>query len=70
MHIYASQVLLPGLWRWLSSAAGTEGPMMPVGCSWACYRVKREGQELVSVPSDKTLEEIRSQAPALSTSVS
>lgn len=47
---------------------------MPVGCSWACYRVKREGQELVSVPSQKTLEEnhllVRSQAPALSTSVS
>ena len=74
MHIYLSQVLLPGLWRWLSSAGATEGQMMPVGHSWSCYRVKREGHELVSVLSHKTLEDnhllVRLQALAVSKSVS
>lgn len=48
--------------------------MMPVGHSWSCYGVKREGHELVSVLSHKTLEEnhllVRSQVPAVSKSVS
>lgn len=60
IFIHLTQILLPGLWSWLSSAGGIEDQVMPFGCFWLCERVKREGREVVVW--DCLL--VRSQAPA------
>lgn len=36
MHICLSQILLPGLWSWLSSAGGIEDQRMPFRCFCLC----------------------------------